>query len=227
MNLKALATLLALPLLAACAPEIESTVYLADVQSAIDKGEPISVPALLRIPQSGEDDCKKGLTDLVEKLKAFAPVTGKAQCISKDQHGSGTQLAEIETQVQIAPAGKDVAQPNLFVIEAKPADNGRTDLTFKMLKPVADVIKALTPPDAMSVDLDPSFFILHINNDGAGPAELTASNVYVDGKPMVAENAAPMSIERRGEVQITFSDVASSWVEAGNSYFFATIGPKS
>ena len=227
MNLKALATLLALPLLAACAPEIESTVYLTDVQSAIDKGEPVSVPALLRIPQSGEDDCKKGLTDLVEKLKAFAPVTGKAQCISKDQHGSGTQLAEIETQVQIVPAGKDVAQPNLFVIEAKPADNGRTDLTFKMLKPVADVIKALTPPDAMSVDLDPSFFILHINNDGAGPAELTASNVYVDGKPMVAENAAPMSIERRGEVQITFSDVASSWVEAGNSYFFATIGPKS
>ena len=227
MNLKALATLLALPLLAACAPEIESIVYLTDVQSAIDKGEPISVPALLRIPQSGEDDCKKGLTDLVEKLKAFAPVTGKAQCISKDQHGSGTQLAEIETQVQIVPAGKDVAQPNLFVIEAKPADNGRTDLTFKMLKPVADVIKALTPPDAMSVDLDPSFFILHINNDGAGPAELTASNVYVDGKPMVAENAAPMSIERRGEVQITFSDVASSWVEAGNSYFFATIGPKS
>ena len=227
MNLKALATLLALPLLAACAPEIESTVYLTDVQSAIDKGEPISVPALLRIPQSGEDDCKKGLTDLVEKLKAFAPVTGKAQCISKDQHGSGTQLAEIETQVQIVPAGKDVAQPNLFVIEAKPADNGRTDLTFKMLKPVADVIKALTPPDAMSVDLDPSFFILHINNDGAGPADLTASNVYVDGKPMVAENAAPLSIERRGEVQITFSDVASSWVEAGNSYFFATIGPKS
>ena len=227
MNLKALATLLALPLLAACAPEIESIVYLTDVQSAIDKGEPISVPALLRIPQSGEDDCKKGLTDLVEKLKAFAPVTGKAQCISKDQHGSGTQLAEIETQVQIVPAGKDVTQPNLFVIEAKPADNGRTDLTFKMLKPVADVIKALTPPDAMSVDLDPSFFILHINNDGAGPAELTASNVYVDGKPMVAENAAPLSIERRGEVQITFSDVASSWVEAGNSYFFATIGPKS
>lgn len=227
MNLKAFATLLALPLLAACAPEIESTVYVADVQSAIEKGEPVSIPALLRIPQGGEDDCKKGLKDLVEKLKAFAPVTGKSQCISKDQHGSGTQLAEIETQVQIVPEGKDVPQPNLFVIEAKSADAGRTGLTFKMLKPVADVIKALTPPDAMSVDLDPSFFILHINNDAAGPVQLETTGVYVDGKPMVDENAAPVSIERRGEAQITFSDVASSWVEAGNSYFFATIGPKS
>ena len=227
MNLKALATLLALPLLAACAPEIESTVYLADVQSAVDKGEAVSVPALLRIPQAGEDDCKKNLADLVEKLRAFAPVTGKAQCISKDQHGSGTQLAEIETQVQIVPAGKEVAQPNLFVIEAMAADEGPTDLTFKMLKPVADVIKALTPPDAMSVDLDPSVFILHLNNDTPGSVEIKVANVYVDGKPVVIENAEPISVERRGDIEIRLSDVASSWVEAGNSYFFATIAPKS
>ncbi|MEO8757983.1 MAG: hypothetical protein ABI398_09580 [Devosia sp.] len=226
MNLKLIATLLALPLLAACAPEVESTIYLADVQTAVDKDEAISIPALIRIPQGGEDDCKKGLSDLVEKLKAFAPVTGKAQCISKDQHGSGTQLAEIETQVQIVPAGKQVAQPNLFVIEAATTDEGRTDLTFKMLRPIADVIKALTPPDAMSVDLDPAAFILHLNNDGAGTAEINLANVYVDGNPMVPENAKPVSIERRGVIEIRLSDVASSYVEAGNSYFFATIGPR-
>src|SRR3982751_2125087 len=86
MKFKALATLLALPLLAACAPEIESTVYLADVQTALDKGEAVSIPAVLRIPQGGEDECKKGLDALIEKLKALAPVTGKGQCISKDQH---------------------------------------------------------------------------------------------------------------------------------------------
>jgi len=227
MNLKAIATLLALPLLAACAPEIESTVYLADVQSAVDKGEVVSVPALLRIPQGGEDDCKKGLDALVEKLKALAPVTGKAQCISKDQHGSGTQLAEVETQVQIVPAGRDVSQPNLFVIEAAITDEGRTDLTFKMLKPIAEIIAALQPEDSMQVDFDPSFFILDLNNDTAGPLEATASGVYVDGKPMVAENAEPISLDRRGAVEIRLSDVASSWVEAGNSYFFATVGPKS
>ena len=57
MNFKALATLLAVPLLAACAPEIQSTVYLADVQTALDKGEAVSIPAVLRIPQGGEDEC--------------------------------------------------------------------------------------------------------------------------------------------------------------------------
>lgn len=226
MNFKALATLLALPLLAACAPEIESTVYLADVQSALDKGDAVAIPAVLRIPQGGEDECKKGLDALIEKLKALAPVTGKGQCISKDQHGSGTQLAEVETSVQIVPAGKDVAQPNLFVIEATPKD-GKTDLSFKMLKPIGDVIKAVQSDDSMSVDFDPSFFILHLNNDGAASVNVDVANVYVDGKPVVPENAQPVTLDRRGDIEIRFSDVASSYVEAGNSYFFATISPKS
>jgi len=226
MKFKALATLLALPLLAACAPEVESTIYLADVQTALDKGDIVAIPAVLRIPQGGEDDCKKGLAALIEKLKALAPVTGKGQCISKDQHGSGTQLAEVETSVQIVPAGKDVPQPNLFVIEATPRD-GRTDLSFKMLKPIAEVIKAVQSDDSMQVDFDPSFFLLHLNNDGAGPVQIDVTNVYVDNKPVVPENAQPISLDRRGDIEIRFSDVASSYVEAGNSYVFATIGPKS
>ena len=56
MNIKLVAAALALPvLLAACAPEVESTVYLADVMKAVESGEAISVPAVLRVPQSGED----------------------------------------------------------------------------------------------------------------------------------------------------------------------------
>ena len=47
MKFKALATLLALPLLAACAPEVESTIYLADVQTALDKGDAVAIPAVL------------------------------------------------------------------------------------------------------------------------------------------------------------------------------------
>ena len=226
MKFKALATLLALPLLAACAPEVESTIFLADVQTALDKGDAVAIPAVLRIPQGGEDDCKKGLAALIEKLKALAPVTGKGQCISKDQHGSGTQLAEVETSVQIVPAGKDVPQPNLFVIEATPRD-GKTDLSFKMLKPISDVIKAVQSDDSMHVDFDPSFFLLHLNNDGADPVQIDTANVYVDNKPVVPENAQPISLDRRGDIEIRFSDVASSYVEAGNSYVFATIGPKS
>jgi hypothetical protein len=226
MNIKLAAAALALPLLlAACAPEVESTVYLADIAKAAE-GEALSVPAVLRIPQGGEEECKKGLNDLIEKLKALAPVTGKGQCISKDQHGQGTQLAEIETELQIVAAGGDVEEPNLFVLEVATTDEGRYDLTLKMLEPIDTVIKALNAENAANVEFDPSFFLLTLNNDTDASAEIAVNHLFVDGKSSL-ESDAPVSLDRRGEVKLQFSDVASSFVEAGNSYWFATVGPAS
>jgi hypothetical protein len=226
MNLKQFLPLLALPLLAACAPEVESTIYLADIQTALDKGETIAVPAMLRIPQAGEDECKKGLDALVEKLKALAPVTGKAQCISRnDATGQGTQLAEIETKLQIVASGTEVDPVNLFVIEAASTDEGRTDLTFRMLKPISEVIEALKTDDSMKVDFDPAKFIVHINNDASGTVEIAGNTVFADGKPVLPETGGAISLDRRSEVEIRFSDVASSYLEQGNSYWFVTVGP--
>ena len=48
----------------------------------------------------------------------------------------------------------------------------------------------------------------------------------VDGKSSLASEG-PVSLDRRGELKIQFSDVASSFVEQGNSYWFATVGPAS
>ena len=225
MNLKPILGALALPiLLAACAPEVESTIYLADIVKAAETGETVSVPAVLRIPQGGEDECKEGLDGLIEKLKALAPVTGKGQCISKDQHGQGTQLAEIETQLQIVPSGTEVAEPNLFVLEAATTDEGRTDLTLRMLKPIDEVITALQAENPAQVEFDPSFFLINLNNDTSGSVEIAVNHVFVDGKSSL-ESEDPVSLDRRGELKIQFSDVASSFVEQGNSYWFATIGP--
>jgi hypothetical protein len=227
MNVKTLAAVLALPvLLAACAPEVESTIYLADVMKAVESGESVSVPAVLRVPQSGEDECKEGLAGLIEKLSALAPTTGKGQCISKDQHGQGTQLAEIETALQIVPAGTDVAEPNLFVLEVATTDEGRADLTLKMLQPIDTVVKALQAENAAGVEFDPSFFLINLNNDTDDAVEIAVNHVFADGKSSL-ESDEPIALDRRGELKIQFSDVASSFVEQGNSYWFATVGPAS
>lgn len=225
MNFKHLLPLLALPLLAACQPEVESTVYLTDVQAAGEGGKAMSIPATLRIPQGGEEDCKKALPDLIEKLKALAPVTGKGQCISKDQHGSGTQLAEIETQLQLVAAGSEVDPTNLFVIEAAMTDEGRTDLTFKMLKPIGDVITALQAESPTQVDFDPASFIIHLNNDTTGAVEMFGNGLFINGKPLLNENGPSVTIDRRGVADVMFSDVASTYVQDGNGYFFLTVGP--
>lgn len=227
MNMKTAAAAIALPvLLAACAPEVESTIYLADVAKVAETGETLSVPAVLRIPQGGEEDCKKGLGDLIEKLKELAPVTGKGQCISKDQHGQGTQLAEIETELQIAPVDAEVDGPNLFVLEVATADNGSYDLTLRMLQPIDKVVTALQAEGAASVEFDPSFFLLTLNNDTNQAVDIAVNHVFVDGRSSLDEDVAT-SLSRRGEMKIQFSDVASSYVEDGNAYWFATIGPAS
>ena len=211
-------------LLAACAPEVESTIYLADVVKAAEGGEAISVPAVLRVPQGGEDECKEGLAALIEKLSALAPTTGKGQCISKDQHGQGTQLAEIETSLQIVAAGSEVAEPNLFVLEVAMTDEGRADLTLKMLKPIDDVIKALQAENPAQVEFDPSFFLLTLNNDTDDSLDIAVNHVFVNGQSSLAGEGV-INLDRRSEATLQFSDVASSIVEQGNSYWFATVGP--
>ena len=227
MNIKTLAAALALPvLLAGCAPEVESTIYLADVMKVAESGETLSVPAVLRVPQSGEDECKEGLNGLIEKLSRLAPTTGKGQCISKDQHGQGTQLAEIETRLQIVPAGADVPEPNLFVLEVASTDEGRADLTLKMLQPIETVIKALQAENPAQVEFDPSFFLVNLNNDTDDAVEIAVNHVFIDGKPSLASDE-PVALDRRDELKIRFSDVASDFVEEGNSYWFGTIGPAS
>jgi hypothetical protein len=219
MNTKTIATLLALPLLAACAPQVESTIYLADVQKVLADGQALETPALLRIPQGGEEDCKKGLDALIEKVKALAPVTGKGQCISKD----GDQLAEIEIGLQIVTPDSTYDAANLFALEASPADaDGNVALNFHVLKPIADVVKALASADSMSTDFDPTKFILHINNDGSGSVTLNPGEVFIDGKPHLA-GGDPVTLQRRGEIEIRFSDVASAHAELGNSYGFTTV----
>ena len=138
----------------------------------------------------------------------------------------GTQLAEIETSLQIVPAGTDVAEPNLFVLEVAQTDEGRADLTLKMLKPIEEVIKALQAENPAQVEFDPSFFLVKLNNDTDDAVEIAVNHVFVDGKSSLASDG-PVTLDRRGELKIQFSDVASSFVEEGNSYWFATVGPAS
>jgi hypothetical protein len=217
MNVRTIAALLALPLLTACAPQVETTVYLADIQKVLADGKALETPALLRVPQSGEDDCKAGLSALIEKLRALAPVTGKGRCVSSD----GDELAEIETAVQIATPESAFDDANLFALVASPGDDGKVSLSFHVLKPAEDIAAALAP-DESGTQLEPTRFILHINNDTAGSLEVTPGEVFVDGQPHLA-GGDPVGIARRGEIEIRVSDVASAFAERGNDYTFASL----
>jgi hypothetical protein len=81
MRLKLAAALMALPLLAACAPEIESTIYTRDIDDALESGKPLAIPATLKVPQTGSDTCAESLPKLVENLGKLTPIKGAGKCI--------------------------------------------------------------------------------------------------------------------------------------------------
>ena len=220
MNIKRATILLALPLLAGCAPEIESTVYVKDVLGPITGGKSVSVPALLRIPQASQDACTKGLDALIANLRTLAPVSGKGKCVEK----SGDQLAEIETEMVITTAAIGAPEPNLFVLEVEPADARNSyDLSFHLTRPLDEIVKALAAnSDEMHPDFDPARFILSFSNDSESSVSLLPDEVFLDGEPALAE-MGPTILERRKTVEIKFSDVASVYVSAAHPYRFATV----
>lgn len=221
MRISVLAAGAALVLLAGCAPEIESGIYVSDVQKVIEGAGPVATPALLRVPQASEDDCKKGLANLIENLKALAPATGKGKCMEQN----GDQLAEIETSMILVREGEEAPQPNLFVLEVGELGSG-SSLTFRLLKPITEITEALAAnSDEMQVDFDPAKFIFRIENDAQGAYELWPNHVFVDGEPGLPDGG-PISLDRRNSVEIRFSDVASVYVERANAYGFASIAAR-
>lgn len=218
MKLKLAAALAVLPLLAACAPQLSTTVYVRDIDEVVASNKELGVPATLRIPQSSTDSCADALPGLVENLGKLTPIKGAGKCI---EDGSDS-FAEIDTTISIIPEGVGSDEPRLFaiVVGDGPTDGSHT-LSVAMNSSIEDVVEAVDP-DANSGNFDPARFNLTVNNDGNGPVSLTPGEVFLDGEARMPGDG-PTTLDRRNEVTIVLSDVASRYVVEANSYQFATV----
>lgn len=227
MRLKLLAALSALPLLAACAPEIESTLYLKDVLAAVSDANVKHVPAVLRIPQSSEESCNKGLTALIEKLRPLAPVTGDGKCVEKN----GDQLAEIETQLDLVPEGATDTSTNIFLLDIRPAADAtaeapRYSLSFRLGMSLNELITALAADsNELTASFDPAKFIFVLNNDVEGETvDVSPLQVFADRAPAMPGDP-PITLGYRDQTELTLSDVAAEYVSRAKDYEFAIIAP--
>lgn len=221
MKLKVAATLLALPLLAACAPQVESTIHLSDVQKVLKTGKAIAAPAILRIPQSTEDDCKNELASLVDKLKDLTPIDGTPSCVQQ----GGDNFVEATTAIQIATPESKFAYANLMALNVQPDSDGNIALSLNVLRKVTSVVQKLTG-DTSAVSLDPTQFTITIDNDTGLDVDALPGEVMLDGKPHLAIDP-PITIGKGSRVEIKFNDVAVAYLEESNSYqFLAAALPK-
>jgi hypothetical protein len=221
MKLNIAASLLALPLLAACAPQVDSTIHLSDVQKVLSSGTAVAAPATLHIPQPSAEDCKQDLGTLIEKLKALTPITGTPACIEQ----GGDEYIEATTAIQIVTPASKLAGANLLALEVQPDTDGNIAMSLNVLRKVGDIAEALTG-DSASLTLDPTKFTIRIDNDTGADLDALPGEVMLDGKPHLAVDP-PITIGKGTQIEIGFNDVAIAYLEDGHAYqFIAAALPK-
>jgi hypothetical protein len=218
MRIKSAAALLALPLLAACAPQVESTIHLSDVRKVLASGVVISTPATLRIPQGNEDDCKESLGKLVAALKTLTPVQGTPACVEMD----GDEFIEATTAIQIVTPASKIAYANLLALNVQPDADGNIALRLNVLRKVADIAEKLTGDNSSAGTLDPTKFAISIDNDTGADVDALPGEVLLDGKPHLAVDP-PITIGKDNTIAIGFNDVAVAYMEDGNAYQFMAV----
>ncbi len=214
MHLRPLASLLALPLLAACAPELHSTVSVRDIARVATTGQPVEATAQLRIPQPGAAECAANLQTLVSRLETLAPIASEPRCVSV---GFDT-FAELHTPLAIVPFD---AKPDhrLAAIVALPTNSGATDLAFRLLQPFGDIFHAVAADISPRPRLDPPIIAVTLRNDGDEPLTLLAGGeVVVNGK-----TAPPEIALAAGEIaEFRLTATAAGLIESDTGYTFAS-----
>lgn len=216
-------------LIAACAPEIEGRLNLADIVEVAGGGDPIIMSADLRIPESSEDDCNKGLEGLAEKLRAITPLADDGACVEVDNN----QFSQFAIDLPLIAEGAGLDTVYLAEMRISGIVDAMGDgmaLTLAMNRTLADVQDAIgRGKDAglsitASEDEEP-LFIFTIENDIRDPVRLVANYVFVDDEPNLPGASSPITLDRRDAVRIRFSDVVAAHIADAHEFSFVTIYP--
>lgn len=227
-NLTRFAALAGVATIAACAPEIEGRLYMQDIGEVAETGKPVIIPAQLRIPESSEDDCNKGLAELAAKLGEITPLSDQGECVEVDNN----QYSQFTMDLPMVTAGSTLdatylAQLTIAKLDG-PEGQGIT-LNLGMNRTLADVQDAIGRGEDSGFtmaqgDKEQPKFIFTFENDGRDPVSLMPNFVFVDDEPGLPGTGL-VSLDRRDSVKIKFSDVISAYVANAQDFTFATIYP--
>lgn len=217
------AAVLATALLAACAPQFETTVKLSEITGALASGTPVMVPATLSIPEGSEDTCAEGLADLMHSLSTITPVTAKPSCVEID----GQYYSSFPTEMPVLAAGAEPGE-HLAVLELAPlADGSGAIALVARMTTSLDAVARLVAGNQSGLSLNPELedpkFSFRIENDAADTARLTGWYVYVDGEPALPD--AEIELAPGQSVELVLSDVVSSWLAGARAHRIALVVP--
>ena len=228
-SLRLAAGLAGIVLIAACAPEIEGRLYLADIDEAAKGSDSVIITADLRIPESSEDECNKGLERLAAKLKAITPLADDGTCVEVDNN----QFSQFAIDLPLAAEGVSLDTAYLAEMRVSPVSDAMGDgmaLTLTMNRTLTDVQDAIGRGKDAGISItagsdEQPKFVFTIENDLRDPVRLVANYVFVDDEPYLPGANEPITLNRRDSVEIRFSDVVAAHIAEAHGFSFATIYP--
>lgn len=214
MRLPLLAPLFVLPLLAACAPELDTSVSTGDLERVAETSQSLDVTALLRIPQPSFAECTANLLTLRDRLETLVPVATEPTCVAIGLDS----FAVLRTPLALIPFEAKPAD-RLAAIVALPTNSGATDLAFRLLQPFGDIFYTLAADISPRPRLDATIITVSLRNDGSEPLTLLAGGaVLVDGK----ESPRESTLAAGQTVELRLTPVAAGLIESNIDYTFAS-----
>ncbi len=221
-------------LVVGCAPGFETVLYTQDVVEVVQTGEPLGIPALLRVPQASEESCKTDLDKVVAAFSSMIPMQGEGRCVSE----AFNNFAELPTMVslQLEGSGDPTALIALEITGVSEQNRDSVGITIRMNRTIEEMTSALRSQSSefrYVPAFDPPTFEVRIENDLREPVVVVPMHTFVDGRPhipraLIKEGALTFDTEgiellRRDGLALSLSDVAAAHLSQAGAFTPAVI----
>ena len=209
------------PVLSACNVDMKTDVYVSDFKEVLDgKEAELMAPARITIGFPGTmQQCREKADGLVSYVQGMFPDAALAGCIETD--GMENEL-RVDVRMPIVRIDGEPAE-----VDARPLSSGAAvvvreggEMWLKVdadgLNRTVDAMKSENP----MVSLETFKASVTVMNDAREKVGVKVSQVFADGEPVWDST---FTLQRRDDLDIVLSDVASDLVRRGFSYPFAQV----
>ena len=204
---------------AGCKVGVQTDIYTSDVMDVIDGKDGLTTPMVISFQVSGKDGCADAGSGLAGPLAAAYGAADYIGCreVKFDKYADFRVQADVVNEVinDISDSG----QPLYIGVRALDSDDGRNwvfvgyfvnDEAMKSLKDSIPseftIYMSGNPEIRMSATL---------SNDLRDNIEVFVDDAFVDGRAL--QSTQSFTLDRRGEVSISMSDVTNAAVAQGDA----------
>lgn len=202
--------------LAACKVEAVPTVYLSDLKTIADTGEPMATTATVAVAMTSQSACQDRGGEVAAILTPYLHDASAPRCEGDGMNGR----LVIDFKAPLVPA--DGQYSGAMYLMAMPVPDAGLGLALGLNTAVIEAAVQQAKSQHMPISGAPDIGLaVDLVNDTRADAALHVDNVFVAGAPVPGYQT--MTLRHREEVRVTLSDVTAAGAAQGHTVIVATL----